>query len=87
MPRCMTLPWHWALTHMGPMTLLTSPACGMARSASWSDADVDGSHIQVLLLTLFFRHFPQLIERGHVFVARPTAFPRRRRGAGEEARP
>ncbi|MDQ3271201.1 MAG: DNA topoisomerase IV subunit B, partial [Pseudomonadota bacterium] len=34
----------------------------------------DGSHIQVLLLTLFFRHFPKLIEAGHVFVARPPLF-------------
>ena len=39
-----------------------------------SDADVDGAHIQVLLLTLFFKHFPQLIERGHVHVARPPLF-------------
>jgi topoisomerase-4 subunit B len=39
-----------------------------------SDADVDGSHIQVLLLTLFFRHFPKLIEAGHLFVARPPLF-------------
>jgi len=39
-----------------------------------ADADVDGAHIQVLLLTLFFRHFPRLIDCGNIYVARPPLF-------------
>ena len=39
-----------------------------------SDADVDGSHIKVLLLTLFFKHFPKLIEHGHICVASPPLY-------------
>lgn len=39
-----------------------------------SDADVDGAHIRVLLLTLFFAHFPKLIDSGHVYVACPPLF-------------